>query len=126
MALTDTLFKMASMMLAIVRNRAELASIELQEELSRIIGYIIFFLVAFFCIFASIITTAVLVIVLCWDTCRVGALGGVAVFFLVAGTAFILKLRSSIKNRPKLLHKTREEIADDITRLKSSAKSVPE
>lgn len=126
MALTDTLSKMAGSVLAIAKNRAALASIELQEELSRIIGYIIFSIAAFFCILVGIIMAGVLVVVLCWDTCRVGALGGVTVFFLIVGIILALKLRSSLRNRPKILAKTREEIATDIARLKSSAKPVSE
>ena len=126
MALTDTLSKMASSLLAIAKNRAALASIELQEELGRIIGYVIFSIAAFFCILVGIIMAGVLVVVLCWDTCRVGALGGVTAFFLIIGIILALKLRSSLKNRPKILAKTREEIATDITRLKSSAKPASE
>ncbi|MBR7069954.1 MAG: phage holin family protein [Oxalobacter sp.] len=126
MALTDTLSKMASSLLAIAKNRAALASIELQEELGRIIGYVIFSIAAFFCILVGIIMAGVLVVVLCWDTCRVGALGGVTAFFLIIGIILALKLRSSLKNRPKILAKTREEIATDIARLKSSAKPASE
>lgn len=126
MALTDTLSKMASSLLAIAKNRAALASIELQEELGRIIGYVIFSIAAFFCILVGIIMAGILVVVLCWDTCRVGALGGVTAFFLIIGIILALKLRSSLKNRPKILAKTREEIATDIARLKSSAKPASE
>lgn len=126
MALTDTLSKMASFMLAIAKNRAELASIELREELGRIIGYIVFAVAAFFCIFVGIVMAGILVIVLCWDTCRIGAFGGVTAFFLVIGIILALKLRSSIKNKPKILAKTREEIASDFARMKSSAKTASE
>ncbi len=126
MALTDTLSKMASSVLAIAKNRAELASIELQEELGRIIGYLIFAVAAFFCIFVGIVMAGVFVVVLCWDTCRIGALGGVTAFFLIVGIICALKLRSSLKNRPKMLAKTREEIAGDIAHLKSSVKPVSE
>lgn len=126
MALTDTLSKMASSVLAIAKNRAELASIELREELRRIIGYIVFAVAAFFCIFVGIVMAGVLVVVLCWDTCRIGALGGVTAFFLIIGIILALKLRSSLKNKPKILAKTREEIASDFARMKSSAKTASE
>lgn len=126
MALTDTLSKMASSVLAIAKNRAELASIELREELGRIIGYIVFAVAAFFCIFVGIVMAGVLVVVLCWDTCRIGALGGVTAFFLIIGIILALKLRSSLKNKPKILAKTREEIASDFARMKSSAKTASE
>lgn len=126
MALTDTLSKMASSVLAIAKNRAELASIELREELGRIIGYIVFAVAAFFCIFVGIVMAGVLVVVLCWDTCRIGALGGVTTFFLIIGIILALKLRSSLKNKPKILAKTREEIASDFARMKSSAKTASE
>lgn len=126
MALTDTLSKMASTLLAIAKNRAELASIELREELGRIIGYIIFAVTAFFCIFVGIVMAGILVVVLCWDTCRIGALGGVTAFFLIVGIIFALTLRSNLKKRPKMLAQTREEIAADIARLKSSVKSASE
>ncbi len=126
MALTDTLSKMASTLLAIAKNRAELASIELREELGRIIGYIIFAVAAFFCIFVGIVMAGILVVVLCWDTCRIGALGGVTAFFLIIGIIFALTLRSNLKKRPKMLAQTREEIAADIARLKSSVKSASE
>lgn len=126
MALTDTLSKMASSMLAIAKNRAELASIELREELWRIIGYIVFAVVVFFCLFAGIVMAGVLIVVLCWDTCRIGALGGVTAFFLIIGIILALRLRSSLKNKPKILAKTREEIASDFAHMKSSAKTASE
>ncbi len=122
MTLFDTLSKVAGTLLAIAKNRAELASIELQEELGRIIGYIAFAVAAFFCIFVGIVMAGILVVVLCWDTCRVGALGGISAFFLVIGLILALKVRSSIKNRPRILAQTREEIANDIASLKSSIK----
>ena len=126
MALIDSLSKMAGSVLAIAKNRAELASIELREELSRIIGYIVFAVAAFFCIFVGIVMAGVFVVVLCWDTCRIGALGGVTAFFLIIGIILVLKLRSSLKNKPKILAKTREEIANDIAYMKSSAKPSAE
>ena len=63
MTLFDTLSKVAGTLLAIAKNRAELASIELQEELGRIIGYIAFAVAAFFCIFVGIVMAGILP---CW------------------------------------------------------------
>lgn len=120
MALTDNIAKMASTLLAIAKCRAELAAIEFEDEWKRLLGYFVFSLAAFFCLFFGVLMVAILIIVLCWDTCRIPAIIGVAAFFLIAGLIITACVKRSISNKPRMLDLTRQEFARDIARLTAS------
>lgn len=120
MALTDHIAKMAGTLLAIAKCRAELAAIEIEDEWKRLLGYFIFTLAAFFCLFFGVLMAAILIIVLCWDICRIPAIIGVSAFFLIAGLIILTCVRRSIHNKPRMLDLTRQEFARDIARLKTS------
>lgn len=126
MALTDNIAKMAGTVLAIAKCRAELAALEFEDEWKRLLGYFLFSLAAFFCLFFGVLMVAILVIVLCWDTCRIPAIIGVAACFLIAGVIIALSVKRSINNKPRMLDLTRQEFARDIARLKASNSTEPQ
>lgn len=120
MVVVDNLAKVAGTLLAIVKTRCELMAIELQEEWLRLLTYLFLSLIALFCLGLTVLLAVVLVLALCWDTCRIQAIIGMMVFFGVITCAIWIGVRRSFSKKPKLLELTRQEIAKDIDRLKPS------
>ena len=120
MAVVDNLAKVAGTLLAIVKTRCELMAIELEEEWIRLLTYLLLSLTALFCLALTVLLAIVLVLVLCWDTCRIPAIVGMMVLFGVITCAIWIGVRRSFSKKPKLLELTRQEIANDIDRLTPS------
>jgi uncharacterized membrane protein YqjE len=111
--------KMASILLAILHTRLELAAVEVQEEAHRFLFYLLLSLLALFCVMVAIHLAVLLIIVLFWDTWRVGMICVLLVFFAGAAIIVGLGIRSSIRNKPGFLAYTRGELAKDIERISS-------
>jgi len=111
---------MAGSLLAILQTRLELAAVELEEESLRLFSYLLLALVALFCLFIAVSLGIVLVIALCWETSRIGAITGLMVFFAVLAVALGIGIRSCYRRKPRLLAYSREELSKDIDRLNPS------
>lgn len=120
MAVMDNFAKVASTMLAILKTRAELIAIEVEEEWMRLLVYLLLSLSALFCLGMTLLLAVVLVIVLCWDTYRIQAIAGMMVLFGVITCIVWWRVRCSYRRKPRLFELTRQEIAKDIDRLTSS------
>ena len=110
--------KMAGIVLAILQTRVELAAVELQEGAQRLLLYFVLVAAALFCAVLAFLLGIFLIIVLFWDTWRIGVICVLVGVFTAATIAIVLGLRSSIRNRPGLLAYTRAELASDIERLR--------
>ena len=121
MALVDNVAKVAGTLLAIAKTRAELIAIELEEEWVRLLSYLLLSLSALFCLALTVFLAVILVIVLCWDSCRIPAIVGMMVFFGLLTGIIWWSVRRSFRRKPRLLELTRQEIAKDIDRLTPSA-----
>ena len=121
MTVVDNFAKMAGTLLAILKTRFELAAIELEEEWIRLLAYLLLSLSALFCLALTVLLAVILVIVICWDTCRIPAIVGLMVFFGAITCIIAIGVRRSFSRKPKLFELSRQEIAKDIDRLTPSA-----
>lgn len=119
MAIAHTLGRMAATFATIVRTRLELAALEVQEESLRLLSYLALALLAVLCIAIAIVLAAFLVIVLFWDTHRIGAIAGTAGAFVVLGAGLGLGVRSRLRHKPKLLSFTIAELGKDVDSMKN-------
>ena len=119
MGLIRNIARMVGILLAVLHTRMELLAVELQEDVQRLFFYALLFLVALFCATVTFLLAIFLVIVLFWDTYRIGAICGLTVFFGGVTVLIGLGIRSSYRKKPGMLAYTRSEIAKDIERLKS-------
>lgn len=120
MAVIDNFARVASTLLAIVKTRVELIAIELEEEWTRLLTYLLLSLFALFCLALTVLLAVILVIVLCWDSCRISAIVGMMVFFGIVTGIIWWSIRRSFSRKPKLFELTRQEIEKDIDRLTPS------
>lgn len=121
MAVVDHFARVAGTVLALLGTRFELMAIELEEEWSRLLTYLLLSLAALFCLTLTVLLAVTLIIVLCWDSWRIPAIVALMVFFGIVTCVIGLGVRRSFRQKPKLLELTRQEIGKDIDRLSPSA-----
>src|ERR1700682_4803253 len=119
MALRETLGRLAATLVAMVHTRLELASVEMEEQSQRYLGYLLMSLLALFLFGIAIVLVALFVIILFWDTHRIAAVLGMAAVFGAAAAVIAMKVRSGFASQPALLSATLGELQKDIDFLKT-------
>jgi uncharacterized membrane protein YqjE len=100
-------------LLAIGQTRLELLSTEVEEELRRTAGILLWALVATLFLAFTVLMLAILVIVASWEDHRVLAAALVTAGFLAITLLAFLILRARARARPRFLSATIEELEKD-------------
>ncbi len=109
----DSLRTFGGSLVATVRDRVELFSVELQEEKHRVIQMLIW---AGFGVFSAVMTTTCLtamLIYLFWETARLTVLITFALLYGGLSLAIFFKLRRIWARQPRPLEATLQELAAD-------------
>ncbi len=114
MAIGAAVGRIATTLVAMVQTRLELASVEMEEQSQRWLGYLLMSMLALFLAAIAIVMCALFVIILFWDTHRIGAVLGLAAVFALSALAVGLKVRSGMKAQPALLSATIGELRKDL------------
>jgi len=120
MAVTETLGRIGSTVLAMARTRLALAAVEVQEEAQRILGYLAWTLLAAFLGAGAFMLVALFVIVLFWDTHRLLAIGAMAGVFALAAVVILLRVRARFASGPPMMAATLGELNKDIAFIKGT------
>lgn len=113
MVIAESAARLGATLLAIVQTRVELAATEVEEESLRYFSYLILSLAALFFLGIAVVLGVMLLVVLYWDTHRVGILSTLMILFGIAGLAIGLRVRSNYRFKPKLLGHTLNEMTRD-------------
>lgn len=113
MMIAESASRLAATLLAVLQNRVELASTELEEESLRYFSCLMLALAALFCMGIAVVLGAILAVVLYWDTHRVAILAVLMVVFGVAALALALRVRRQYQSKPRLLGHTMAELSRD-------------
>lgn len=100
-------------LIASVRSRIELLSIELQEEKYRLIQIFFWISAAFFVGVLALTFLSLTLVYLFWDTARLAVLGGLAGFYTAALVAIVVGLRRFLARQPRPFAATLEELEED-------------
>jgi uncharacterized membrane protein YqjE len=103
----------ARTLLSFVLTRTRLAATELEEQALRLIEIMVWLAVALFFIGVAIVFTALLVVLLFWDSNRLLAAGLLAALFVSVGAGAVLISRRLLRERPKFLAATLAELERD-------------
>jgi uncharacterized membrane protein YqjE len=124
MAIADSLARLAGTLLGALHTRLELISVEVEEEMARYSSYLLWTIVALFCAGIAILLAILLIVVLFWDSHREAVL--LSLIGVFAGIALFLGwwLRQAVRNKPRLLAYSLEELKRDISTLHGA--SAPE
>lgn len=111
--------QLAGILIAIFKSRAELATLELQDEQERLISLVIYLGIAAFSLLFTAILGTFFIVVLFWDTpYRLVVLGGMVAIFAVTGVVSLLLTRLWFATHPPLFGATLAELKKDSVALK--------
>ncbi len=121
MMIAESAARLAATLLAIVQTRVELVATEVEEESLRYFSYLMMSMAAMFCAGVAILLGTMLIVVLYWETNRIGALLTLTLLFAAAATMIGLRVRSRYRGKPKLLTHTMTELSRDTEMLQPRA-----
>jgi uncharacterized membrane protein YqjE len=100
-------------LIAIVHDRFELLSTELQEEIGRVAFLLLWGAIALFFAFLGIAFAGLLVVIILWDEHRVLAAGLIAVLFLVLAVGAGMLAARQVGAKPRPFDTSLNELAKD-------------
>jgi len=118
MGIAESLRRLIAAFIDILQTRAELITIEVEEEVVRYFSYLMFSLAALFFLGVACLLIVLLVVILYWDTYRITALSLLIALFVGAGLYFGWWVRRHYRHKPKLLGSSLTELSKDIAALK--------
>lgn len=118
MAIVDSVGRLAATLVGILHTRLALIAVEVEEELTRFSSYLLWSLVALFCAGVAVLLGVLLVVAIFWDTHRFAVL--LSLIALFSGIALVLgwRLRETLRNKPRLLAYTLNELSSDVSNLR--------
>lgn len=121
MSILDSAGRFGASLLAMVQTRAELASVELQEEAQRALRYLVLSLAALFLAAMTVILITFFVILLFWDENPLTAVAVLAVLYGAGAILLMAKVKSEVSSRPALLAQTLAELRKDVDCMRGGA-----
>jgi len=100
-------------LLATVQERAELFSIELQEEKFRLVQMFVWFSAVFYTAMMAVTFASLTLVFLFWNTARLAVLGGLAAFYIVLLLSVVIAFRRYLARQPAPFTGTRFELNED-------------
>lgn len=121
MALGQSLAQLGASSLKIARQRLELASLDVEEELLRIGALLAGALVTALMLALALAGAAASLVIYFWEGARLAASLGVTGFFALAGALMAWRLARALRDKPRFLAGTLAELDRDGERLRDAA-----
>jgi len=109
--------ELARTLLSFAETRARLAAGELEEQAVRFVEIALWIAFTLFFFGGALVFLSVLIVLAFWDANRLLAAGLLAVLYLGAGCASALVARARMRERPRFLAATLEELRKDRERV---------
>jgi uncharacterized membrane protein YqjE len=100
------------------QTRAELLTTEVEEEIQRVARVLLLGFAALLAGILGALIAGFVIVIVFWDTHRVGAALSVLGVFLLAAAICGMAVRRELRARPRLFDATRAELARDVARLR--------
>jgi uncharacterized membrane protein YqjE len=117
-SLADAIFRLGGTLVALLRTRLELATVEFEEERERATELLVLVLSAVLLGLFALLFASVFVIVWFWDTNRLPAIAGVAVFYLALAALAVVRLQQRRREKPSPFAATLGELGEDVAALR--------
>jgi uncharacterized membrane protein YqjE len=114
MALGQTLTRLGASSLRMARQRLELASLDVEEELLRMAGLLAGALVTALMLALAFASAAATFVIYFWGGARLAATPGVTAFFALAGTLMAWRVARALRDKPHFLAATLAEMDRDL------------
>jgi uncharacterized membrane protein YqjE len=96
-----------------VRDRIELLAVEVQQEKFRLVQILIWIAAAVFAAAMCLAFASLTLVYLLWESARLAALGGLALFYGAALVGIIVGFRRYLAKQPKPFSGTVQELTED-------------
>lgn len=121
MAITDSIARLGASLIETLHTRLELASVEIEEEFGRYASYLLLALLGLFFGIVTVLLLILLVLIPFWDQHREIALISLIVVFAAASTGIFAYIKTALKNKPRLLAASLNELQSDIEALRQTS-----
>lgn len=118
----NSLMSMFTTVVATAQTRLDLLVTELQEEVHRAAGMLVWVLVAVAFLSLCFFMAGLSVIIAFWDTHRLLAAVLVTATFLLFGLIALLKVHGLLRGKTRMLDATRTELERDVEQLRSQSR----
>ena len=113
MALGQTLSRLGASLLLVARQRLELASLDVEEELLRLGALLAGALATALMLALALAAAAATLVVFFWDSARLAALLGVTGLFVAATLVMAWRLARALRDKPQFMAATLGELQKD-------------
>lgn len=111
--LFDSLRAMLATLVALTHTRLELLSVELEQEVDRLAGTLLWAILGIFCAGLAVLMIALTIVIAFWDGHRLLAAALVALLFASLAIVASLVVRHRLRTRPRFLSATIGELERD-------------
>lgn len=123
--LHGALARMVDALVGLVRTRIELAAVEYTEERDRLATQLMLMVAAVGCLLFALLFAAGAVVAVFWDTYRLAAIIGVAIFFTLAGGIMLWRRQEIANTSPLPFAATVGELEKDRAAISRSLNMPP-
>ena len=111
--LLNSLKSLSTTLIAILYNRLDLLSTDMEEARERLLSLLVLTFVSLFCLCLGMVLLAMLVVVVFWDTHRLLALSALTGFFLLAGAILSMVAMRALRNMPRVFAASLAELSKE-------------
>ena len=112
---------MGGTLLGVLHTRSELLTTEVEQAMERGSKVLLLGFATMLASILGLLVAGFLVVIVFWDTHRIGAALGVLLAFAATAIGCGLALRREVKSRPGFLSATRDALARDVSRLRGGS-----
>ena len=116
--LSDAVFRLGGTIVALLRTRLELATVEFEEERERATEMLVLVLGCVLLALFAMLFASIFVIAWYWETYRMWAIGGVTLFYVVLAAGTFMRLQQRRRDKPAAFAATLAELGNDVASLR--------
>ncbi|MEP6943993.1 MAG: phage holin family protein [Betaproteobacteria bacterium] len=116
---SDSLFRLGGTVVAMLRTRLELATVEFEEERERATELLLLVVCSVLLGLFALLFASLFVIAWYWDSAyRMWAIGGVTLFYVALAAVIVLRLQQRRRDKPTAFAATLSELGHDVSALR--------
>jgi uncharacterized membrane protein YqjE len=116
--LSDSISRLGGTVVAMLRTRLELATVEFEEEREHATELLVLVLACVLLALFALVFASVFVIAWYWDTYRMWSIGGVTLFYMTLAAGTFMRLQRRRREKPAPFAATLAELGNDVASLR--------
>ena len=116
--LSDAVFRLGGTVVALLRTRLELATVEFEEERERATELLVLVLSGVLLALFALLFASIFVIAYFWEAYRLWAIAGVTLFYVALAIVTFMRLQQRRREKPAAFAATLAELGHDVSSLR--------